>query len=82
MAFLAEGAGDANYNGTYEEAGTHNSKAYYSNGSRVMCWDGFGGWEMKPGLMDTFPAYYITATAYNDSGLESGYSNEVVFTGS
>jgi len=26
--------------------------------------------------------YYIAATAYNGSGLESGYSNEVVFTGS
>ncbi|MBN1836333.1 MAG: fibronectin type III domain-containing protein [Spirochaetales bacterium] len=26
--------------------------------------------------------YYIAATAYNESGLESGYSNEVVFSGS
>lgn len=35
-SFVATGAGDSAFNGTYTQAGTHNGQPYYSNGARII----------------------------------------------
>lgn len=59
-SYTVTGAGNSDYNGTYEEDGIINSKTSYSNGWATMSWNGSDGWEMR-GQAPGPPAYFITA---------------------
>lgn len=61
--------GDLSCSGVFEEAGTHNGKAYYSNGSMLMFYDG-GGWRMYATLNDSALDYpYWNASQQATPGL-------------
>ena len=67
-SYIVSGAGTTTCNGTYEEAGTHNGKPYYSNGTVYLFWTpgetGGAGWVLYTSLhsYDSTFSYYCTGT--------------------
>lgn len=47
MSWEVTGAGDATYDGVYEEDGTYNGQPAYTNGSKWLYWNSFGFWALE-----------------------------------